>query len=135
MSQKLPVNRFNRVEGLSEFDESFIKSYDEESDEGCFLEVDVQCSEKLHDLHNDIPFLPERMKVEKVKKPIANLRDKTEYVIYIKNLIQALNHGLVLKKNHRVIKFNQKAWLKPYIDMNTNLRKKQKMTLSNIFSS
>ena len=51
---------------------------------------------------------------------------KTKYVIHIRNLKQALNHGLVLQKVHRVINFNQNAWLKPYIDMNTDLRKKAK---------
>ena len=66
------------------------------------------------------------MKIEKVEKLVANLHDKTEYVIHIRNLKQALNHGLVLKKVHRVIKFNKNAWLKPYIDMNTDLRKKAK---------
>ena len=66
------------------------------------------------------------MKIEKIEKLLANLHDKTEYVIHIRNLKQALNHGLVLKKVHRVIKFNQKALLKPYIDMNTKLRQKVK---------
>ena len=64
------------------------------------------------------------MKTEKVEKPVANLPNKTEYVINIRNLKQALNHGLVLKKLHRNIKFKQKAWLKSYIGMNTDLRKK-----------
>ena len=69
-----------------------------------------------------MPFLPERMKIEKkVEKLVTNILDKTEYVIYIRNLKQALNHGLILKKVHIVIKFNQKAWLKPYIDMNIKL--------------
>ena len=66
------------------------------------------------------------MKIEKVEKFLANLHDKTECVIHIKNLKEALNHRLVLKKVHKVIKFNQNAWLKPYIDMNTDLRKKAK---------
>ena len=66
------------------------------------------------------------MKIEKVKKVVANLHDKTEYVIHIKNLKQALNHGLVFKKVHRMIKFNQNAWLKRYVDINTDLRKKAK---------
>ena len=57
---------------------------------------------------------------------VANLLDKTEYVIHIRNLKQALNHGLVLKKAHEGIKFNQNAWLKPYIDMNTDLKQKTK---------
>ena len=58
------------------------------------------------------------MKIEKVQKLVANLNDKTEYVIHIRNLKQALDNGLVLKKVHRVIKFNQNAWIKSYIDMN-----------------
>ena len=66
------------------------------------------------------------MKVEKVEKLIANLHDKEEYVMYIRILKQALNHGLILKKVHRVIKFNQKAQLKLDIDMNIKLRKKSK---------
>ena len=64
------------------------------------------------------------MKIEKVKKLVTNLDDKTEYVIHMRNLKQALNHGLILKKVHRIIKFNQNVWLKPYIGMNTKLRKK-----------
>ena len=66
------------------------------------------------------------MEIDKFENLVATLHDKTEYVLHIKNLKQALNHGLVLKKLHRVIKFNQKAWLKSYIDMNTDLRKKAK---------
>ena len=76
----------------------------------------------MHELHNDLPFLPERMKIEKTEKIVA---EKTEYVIHIGNLKQALNNALVLKKVHRVIKFNQNAWLKPYTDMNADLRKKK----------
>ena len=66
------------------------------------------------------------MKIEKVEKLVANLYDKIEYIVHIRNLKQALNHGLVLKNVHRVIKFNQKDWLKPYIEMNTKLRQKTK---------
>ena len=68
-------------------------------------------------------FVPERMKIEKVEKLVANSHDKTEYVIHIRNLKQALNNGLVLKKAHEVIKFNQNTWLKSYIHMNTDLKK------------
>ena len=85
------------------------KNYNEESDEGYSLEIDVQYLEKLHELHNNLPFLPEGMKIEKVDRLVANLDDKTEYIIHITNLKQALNHGLVLKKVHKVIKFNQNA--------------------------
>ena len=66
------------------------------------------------------------MKIEKVEKLVTNLQDKIEYVIHIRNLKKALNHGLILKKVQRVIKFNQKAWLKPYIHMNTKLKQKEK---------
>ena len=67
MSQKLPVNNFEWIKDTSQFNEDFIKNYNEESDEGYFLEVDVQYPEKLHELHNDLPFLPERMNIEKVE--------------------------------------------------------------------
>ena len=85
------------------------KNYNEESDKRYFIKVDVQYTEKLYELHNDLTFLSERMKTEKVEKLVANLHDKTEYVIHIRNLKQALNNGLVLKKVHRGIKFNQNA--------------------------
>ena len=109
MSQKLPVNNFEWIVDTSQFNEDFTKNYNEESDEGYSLEIDVQYLEKLHELHNDLPFLPEGMKIEKVERLVANLDDKTEYIIHIRNLKQALNHGLVLKKVHKVIKFNQNA--------------------------
>ena len=76
---------------------------------------------------------PERKKVEKVEKLICSIEDKKKYVIYIRALKQALNHGLKLKKVHRVIKFNQKVWLKPYTDMNTKLRTNTKNEFENIF--
>ena len=74
------------------------------------------------------------MKIEKVKKIVTNLHGKTEYVIHVRNLKEALNHGLVLKKVHRVIKFNQNVWLKPYIAMITKLRKKAKNNFEKDFS-
>ena len=86
-----------------------MKNYNEVSDEGHLLEVDVQYPEKLHELHSDLSFLPKRMKIEKNKKLVANLHDKTEYVFHIRNLKKALNHGIVLKKLHGIIKFKQNA--------------------------
>ena len=93
MSQKFPVNKSEWIKDTSQFNEGFIKKCNEESDERYFLEVDVQYPEKLHEPHNDLPFLPERMKLEKVEKLAANLHDQTEYVIHIINLKQALNYG------------------------------------------
>ena len=86
------------IEELSKFDECFIKSYNEESDKGYFLETDALYPKNLHNIHNGLPFFHERIKVEKVEKLVDNLHDKTEYFIHIKNLNQALNNRLVLKK-------------------------------------
>ena len=116
MLQKLPVNIFERTEDTSQFNKDFIKSYNEASAEGYFLEVNVQYLEKLHEIHNDLLFLP--VNIKKFEKLVVNLHDENEYVIHIRNLKQALNHELILKK------FNQNAWVKTYIDLNTDLRKK-----------
>ena len=77
-------------------------------------------------MDSDLPFLLERMKIDKCKKLVCNLYDKKSCVVHIRSLKEALNHGLILKKVHRLIQFNRKAWLKPYIDMNTELRKQSK---------
>ena len=77
-------------------------------------------------MHGDLPFLPERMKINKCSKLVCNLYDKINYVVHIRSLKQPLNHGPILKKVHRVIQFNQEAWLKEYIDLNTDLRKQAK---------
>ena len=80
----------------------------------------------MHDLHSDLAFLPERMKINKCSKLVCNLYEKNNSVVHIRSLKQALDHGLILKKVHRVIQFNEKAWVKEYIDMNTELRKQAK---------
>ena len=125
MSEKLPISGFKWVNDISGINEKFLKNYDKRnSDKGCILEVDVDYPSKLHKLHSDMPFLPERIKIDKTQKLVCNLRDKKKYVVHISILKQALDHRLKLKKVHRVIEFNQEAWLKKYIDMNTELRKK-----------
>ena len=123
MSQNLPVNSFKWINDVTEIDEKFIKNYDEDSDKGYILELDVRYPRKLHDLHSDLPFLPKRMKIDKWKKLVYNLRNKKKCVVHIRSLKEALNYGIKLKKVHRIIEFNQEEWLKPYIDMNTELRK------------
>ena len=131
MSKKLPVNGFkwtdtSETSALARnniINEEFIKNYNENDKKGYIFEVDIKYPEKLHDLHSDLPFLPERMEINKCKKLVCNLYNKKKYVVHINSLKQALNHGLKLKKIHRIIEFNQEAWLKPYIDMNTELRK------------
>ena len=77
-------------------------------------------------IYSDLSFLPERMEINKCKKLVCNLLNKKKYVIHVNSLKQALNHELKLKKIHRIIEFNQKEWLKPYIHMNTELRKEAK---------
>ena len=127
MSKKLPVNEFKRLDNDKTaehvINEEFIKNYNENDKKGYILEVDVRYPKKFHNLHTDLPFLPERMEINKCKKLVCNLYDKKKYVVHINSLQQALNHGLKLKKIYRIIEFNQKACLKPYIDMNTELRK------------
>ena len=121
----MPINEFKWVNDISEINEKFVKSYDKKnSDKGYIIEVDANYPSKFHKLHSDMPFLPERMKIDKTQKLVCNLHDKKKYVVHISILTQALNHGLKLKKVHRVIEFNQEAWLKKHIDMNTELRKK-----------
>ena len=90
----------------------------------CILEVSLTYPEKLHDLHNDYPLAPERLIVNKVEKLIPNLNDKTKYVIHHETLKLYLSLGLKLTKIHRGITFEESAWLKPYIDLNTRLRAK-----------
>ena len=125
MCKKLPVSDFKWVNDLSIFTEDFIKNYDENSDKGYIFEVDIEYPINIHMQHSDLPFLPERMKINKCSKLVCNVQDKENYVIHIA-LKQALNHGLKLAKVHRTIEFRLEAWLKPYIDINTELRKQAK---------
>ena len=127
MSEKLPIHSFKwlssgEMEKL--FNNQVVQIWEKTP---CILEVDLEYPENLHDLHNDYPFCPEKVKCKNgVEKLIPNLRNKTKYVIHYKNLIQCLKAGLKLKKIHRGIKFIESAWLKPYIDKNTNLRTQAK---------
>ena len=122
MWKKLPVDNFRWTEDLDRYTENFIKNYDENSDYGCVLEVDIEYPKTLWGLHKDLPFLAERRKIGNVEKLITSLDDKENYVVHISALKQALNHGLILKKVHRVIEYRQESCLKPYIDVNTRLR-------------
>ena len=114
MSEPLPVDGFDWIEDLSKIDEDFIKSYDKDSDNRYILEAVVKYPKNVHDWHSDLPFLPKRMKIDKCNKLVCNLYDKKNYVVHIRSLKQALSHGLILKKIHRVIQFNQEACVKPY---------------------
>ena len=101
MSKKLPVRGFKWLDNLSMFTEEFIKNYDENGDKGYILEVDVEYPKKLHSVHSDLPFLPERMKINKCEKLVCNTRNKENYIIHIVSLKQALNLELKLSKVHK----------------------------------
>jgi len=113
MSQPLPVSDFKWMKE---------KDLDNWKELGCILAVDLEYPKELHDLHNDYPLAPERITVNKVEKLIPNLEDKKKYILHCKNLKQYLDPGLKLTQIHRGISFNEKAWMKPYIDLNTKLR-------------
>ena len=83
MSEKLPMNGFKWVNDIFEINEKFVKSYNKNSDKGYILEVGVDYPSKLHKLHSDMPFLPERMIIDKTKKLVCNLHDKKNYVVHI----------------------------------------------------
>ena len=106
------------------------------------LEVDLKHPEKLHLLHNDYPLVPENLAIPyvmlsdyskkvaneygikggDVMKLVANLGNKTNYVVHYKNLQLYLSLGMKLTKIHRVLRFKQSDWMKKYIDFNTEKR-------------
>ena len=145
MSQYLPTGNFKWMTD-KEISKTNLGKYELDSKEGLILEVDLEYPKELHDLHNDYPIAPEMFKVSKnmlstyckkiaekynisiglVSKLIPTLRDKKEYVLHYRNLQLYLDLGLKIKKIHRVLKFDQSAWLKQYIDFNTEKRKHAK---------
>ena len=127
MSLKLPVHSFKwmtnqEIENI--FNNQIVQVWEKTP---CILEVDLEYPEELHDLHNDYPLCPERVECDRgIKKLIPNLRDKNNYVVHYKTLMQYLSLGMKLKKIHRGIKFIEAAFLKPYIDKNVILRTQAK---------
>lgn len=120
MIQKISADGFKWCEKPDSFTADKInKLPDLYVDKGYILEVNVSYPKELNDEHNNLPFLPERKTVNKVEKLVPCLSDKNNYVVHIRTLNQALEHGLILEKVHRAVEFNKRAWLKPYIDFNT----------------
>ena len=118
VSQPLPTGGFKWVD----VNPKEISKLATRTDKGYVLEVDISCPKELHNQHNDLPFMCERMETNGVEKLVPNLRDKKSYVIHIQALNQVLQHGLRLDRIHRAIEFDQSPWLKTYIDFNTQLR-------------
>ena len=127
MSQPLPTGEFNWVDP-SQLASEKVNSYANCDKEGYLLEVDVKYPKELHDLHNDLPFMCEKMKINGVEKLVPILYNKRNYIIHIRALDQTLKHGLILENVHHAIEFNQSAWLATYtyIDHNTQLRTEAK---------
>ena len=112
-------------EKCTKFDEKFTKNYDQDSSKEYILKVDVEYPKDLHNFHSNLPFLSGRMENKKCNKLHAVCMIK-KYVVHIRPLKQALNHGLIFKKVHRVIRLDQEAWLKPYIEVNIKFRTETK---------
>lgn len=140
MTQKLPISDFKWV---TDTDSNRLINFDPNGDYGLYVECDLHYPKELHDLHNNYPLAVESRSIlkselspyqlnqltthkeghsEKLKKLVPNLYDKKNYICHIKNLQYYLKKGLTLTKIHRVLKFKQSAWLKPYIDFNTTQR-------------
>ena len=122
MWQPLPTGGFKWINCDGFEPKNIVNVLSKNNKYGYLLEVDVKYPSELHDLHNDIPFMCSKMKVGGVEKLIPNLYDKKKYVIHIRALMQALDHGLILEKIHRCIRFRQSPWMKEYIEHNTRLR-------------
>ena len=141
MSQYLPTGNFEWL-SPKQIENINLNKYTENINKGIILEVDLEYPQELHDLHNNYPLGPEKVKVademlsnycKKIQKKfnistglvhklIPTLNNKKKYVLHYRNLQSYLNLGLKLKKIHRVLEFNQSPWLKQYIDFNTKKR-------------
>lgn len=132
MSQPLPISGYQWLDerviehNFNTLDHqknaAAILNLQDDSDTGFIFEVDLHYPAELHDKHNDYPFCPERRAISgitKNEKLLLTFYDKKNYIIHYQMLKLALEHGLLLKKVHRVLKFKQRAWLKPYIELNT----------------
>ena len=149
MSQPLPFSNFKWKQKRA--DGKFNSPKENKENKGQILEVDLEYPSHLHETHNDYPLAPEKLLVEKewlsdyhtelldnksmlnVTKLVPNLMDKKKYVVHYKNLQLYLSLGMKLRKIHRVLEFDEKPWMEPYIRLNTELRKQAKSTFEKDF--
>jgi hypothetical protein len=141
MSQYLPYEKF-RFMSDEEIEQLDVTTVSDDAGIGYVLECDLEYPSKLHDLHNDYPLAPEHMTINEsmlspfcksmnanhvfTEKLIGSLQTKTKYKVHYRNLKLYLSLGMKLIKVHRVVAFNQKPWLKSYIELNTRLRQMAK---------
>ncbi|XP_039278588.1 uncharacterized protein LOC120350181 [Nilaparvata lugens] len=119
MSKPLPFGDFQWI-NLSMNDLLESKEGDEY---GYILEVDVSYPSSLHVDHCDLPFLPEQISIGiDQKKLCAHVNSRKQYIVHYIALKQAVEHGLIVEKIHRALRFKQSCWLQPYIEHNTRLR-------------
>lgn len=112
----------------------FKQIYGQNCPKSIILEVDLSYPDEIHEEHSDFAFCAEHLETSKnQKKLVCTLNDKEEYIIHFENLIQCLEHGLILTKIHRVIEFSHSPWLKTYIDFNTEKRKSSKSKFEETF--
>jgi hypothetical protein len=141
MNQPLPYSGFKWVEKVDS----------KQKNKGWILEVDLEYPTELHKYHNDYPLAPEKLSVKKewiseyqkellendsllkIEKLVPNLMDKKKYIVHYKNLQLYIKLGMKLVKIHRILEFNEKPWMEPYITLNTELRKKAKSTFEKDF--
>ena len=145
LSQPLPTGGFRWLsfEDAQAFD---LMGVSADGEKGYVLEVDLGYPDSIHDLHNDYPLAAEKLVIKEemvsglskdiaqkfgqrhveCEKLVPNLMNKTKYVVHYRNLQFYVKQGLCITKIHRILEFNQSEWLKPYIELNTELRKKAK---------
>ena len=118
MVQPLPYGNFEWI-SVNNFE---VLTVPDDGENGYILDVDVEYPSELHQLHNDLPFLPENIKIGNVKKLVPHFNNRKNYIVHFVALKQALNYGLKPTKINRILKFSQSTWFKPYIEHNTRLR-------------
>ena len=123
MCESLPVGNFKMYDDDKEIIER-LENWKSSSKKGYIIEVDLEYPKELHDLHNSYPLAPEKIKVGIVSKLSPTLYDKKIYICHIKNLQLYVDLGLKIRKIHRILEFDQRPWMKGYIEFNTELRKK-----------